>query len=73
MGRLLTQEYGREIKVGNNTGDLRPYDNRGGHRGEGPMIWAVVSLVLGVLAYAVSWALGWIVAGFTGDHDAAAK
>ena len=69
MEAALTKEYSLNI------GEVSPQDNRSWHEAgmEGTIIWAVASIVLGVLAYAISWALGWIVSGFAGDNDAAAK
>lgn len=71
IAAVLSKEYGRPITVGYmNPGsdNVTPYStqmwarNDATHQGS----MAIAAAVLGVFAYVVAWALGWIIAGFAG-------
>jgi len=70
----LSKEYGRPITVGwGKTGpdNVIPTSTQMWTRNDAQhqVLTAVGAAALGTFAYAVTWALGWIIAGFAGDGE----
>jgi hypothetical protein len=71
IGSALTKAYGRPIVVGYGLDEVAPYDNQMWQWNDvtKASLWSAASALLGILAYVVCWAVGWVGAGFAGDDS----
>lgn len=66
----LTAAYGRTITVGYR-GEVLPFSSQMWAQNDvqHTWLWALSSVILGLLVFVVTWTIGWIIAGFAGDGE----